>query len=892
MAVETTVTSAYSVGNGVTTAFSLPFYFIDPAHIVVTLDGVVQGGGYSVAGARVPAGGSVTFTSPPGAGVIVGRRRVVPVTQPIDTQNNQTIFEDVFDDGLDRRCMVEQQITEKLGRAITAPEGEESLNMVLSAAALRAGGVLVFDDLGQPTPSDFTAAQLEAAIQAAAAGVAPGTLGALATTAALLSLFGSGITLVSGTSFLTIGRTVVTDGGGGVWYYDASDTTSADNGGTLRVDAQSRRWKLGAGLTANVFMFGAKGDNGVTDNYAVLVKAFAIGTKIKMGAGIFGVSANAPVVVNTVIEGIPGSTFIKNLNNAVAGLGLKGNNTVSGVGWKGFGSKNTGLPGGDYLDSGLIAGDAGGITLRDLTFDNMAGPCIYGVDVSNIDISNIHITNSCGGTKLIYDAGMQQLTQFGAMGDIYFTSSGPFFSNIKIRHVWGECQTTAGSIVAKDICVEVDSGPGIDISGPYPRFEDVIVEDVTAYGYERCGITVSSEYGLEGEIAGGKFVVRDCHVFNTGSIGIKIKANNRIDITDNYVENYEIVGPETTVIGGGIHCNNAGNFLVKGNQVFQPLNPDGTSAGGAYSTNAINIIGLAGASGPYSAPFNTSNMVMTNNLAVGSRASAFRAHAQSRNLVMADNVALSCRGHTLVAGSGTGGLDNNPAHITISNCTYRGLAEGALSNLQSFSFNGTQNISVSNCQSEGAGGHSMVFANATNVNVSNCAMYNSGTFGQAGQNVGFVVQETDGFTMTGCTSKNFNGYTDQAYGLSFGVSVTGPITVVGNGELSGFNGALFGGAANIPSSGVTIADNQGIWQGLTSWTPGAIGTIASVSKTLSAPGVRAGDIAEVGVPGTGNYNIFEAVCSADTLTLYYFNPTAATRTPDPGTFYWSVKRRT
>jgi hypothetical protein len=162
VAVETTATSAYSVGNGVTTAFSLPFYFIDPAHIQITLDGALQGGGYNVLGARVPAGGTVTFVVPPALGVIVGRHRVVPITQPVDTQNNQTIFEDVFDDGLDRRCMVEQQLSELGGRAIGAPAGEEALNMTLPSAADRAGKILGFDLSGVPAVSRHLLTEMDA----------------------------------------------------------------------------------------------------------------------------------------------------------------------------------------------------------------------------------------------------------------------------------------------------------------------------------------------------------------------------------------------------------------------------------------------------------------------------------------------------------------------------------------------------------------------------------------------------------------------------------------------------------------------------------------------------------------------------------------------------------
>lgn len=64
------------------------------------------------------------------------------------------------------------------------------------------------------------------------------------TTADLLQAFPSSIVLTDGTVAITSGRNAVGDGGGGQFIYKASDTTSVDNGGTIRVDTDNRRWYL------------------------------------------------------------------------------------------------------------------------------------------------------------------------------------------------------------------------------------------------------------------------------------------------------------------------------------------------------------------------------------------------------------------------------------------------------------------------------------------------------------------------------------------------------------------------------------------------------------------------------------------------------------------------
>lgn len=79
------------------------------------------------------------------------------------------------------------------------------------------------------------------------------------TTAALLLAFALTVSLPTGTIAFTTGRTSEGDGGGGEYYYDAADTASADNGGTIRVDSAGRRWRAIVNNAVQVQLFGAGG---------------------------------------------------------------------------------------------------------------------------------------------------------------------------------------------------------------------------------------------------------------------------------------------------------------------------------------------------------------------------------------------------------------------------------------------------------------------------------------------------------------------------------------------------------------------------------------------------------------------------------------------------------
>lgn len=146
MAVETTVTSANFVGTGASATYALGFYVNSSDQVRVFVDGVLQviGDDYSVNNVGVSTGCNIVANFPLGSAVYIERQ--TPITQLVDTQNNETILEDVLDAGFDKLTMISQEIAALANRSVVFPKGEAGY--VLAAPSERAGKVFGFDATG------------------------------------------------------------------------------------------------------------------------------------------------------------------------------------------------------------------------------------------------------------------------------------------------------------------------------------------------------------------------------------------------------------------------------------------------------------------------------------------------------------------------------------------------------------------------------------------------------------------------------------------------------------------------------------------------------------------------------------------------------------------------
>lgn len=156
MTIATSTARADYAGDTVSTVFAVPFYFLDGSHLeVVKRDAagvetvLVKDVHYTVAGAAVPSGGSVTMLTAPASGEQLTIRRKVPITQTLDYVANDPFPAESHERGLDKLTMIVQQEAEEISRSLRAPVTEGALD-ALPPAADRAGKFMAFDGSGQP----------------------------------------------------------------------------------------------------------------------------------------------------------------------------------------------------------------------------------------------------------------------------------------------------------------------------------------------------------------------------------------------------------------------------------------------------------------------------------------------------------------------------------------------------------------------------------------------------------------------------------------------------------------------------------------------------------------------------------------------------------------------
>jgi hypothetical protein len=126
MTIATTASSIEYVGNGVTTVFSIPFYFLLASDLTITITTgsttvTLSGAGdYTVTGAGLLTGGTATLAVAPASLALVTITRVVPVTQLTDYVQDDAFPAESHEKALDKLTMICQQLQSNIDNAVLA----------------------------------------------------------------------------------------------------------------------------------------------------------------------------------------------------------------------------------------------------------------------------------------------------------------------------------------------------------------------------------------------------------------------------------------------------------------------------------------------------------------------------------------------------------------------------------------------------------------------------------------------------------------------------------------------------------------------------------------------------------------------------------------------------
>lgn len=275
-------TGPYS-GNGTADTFVYDFKITDQDHLVVleTDDSAVEstlvvGTDFTVTGVGADSGGTVVRVAgnlPTGYTWLISR--ATPVTQLSDFESQGDFSPQFHEDAFDRVVSIAQETNEELGRTIRIESG----NSALTPLAPLDGYIPQFTATG-----DVTQVSVATLLQTPAAEFA--SIGNIATLRAS--------TDATISSVFVEGYSAAGDDGGGWFVLDPTDTTSADDGGTIILDSQGTpgRWKRLVDGPLRVQWFGAD-PTGATDSASAIRDCIAVANSSKLtgNSGIYGVLA-------------------------------------------------------------------------------------------------------------------------------------------------------------------------------------------------------------------------------------------------------------------------------------------------------------------------------------------------------------------------------------------------------------------------------------------------------------------------------------------------------------------------------------------------------------------------------------------------------------------------
>ena len=138
------------VANGVQTNFSYPFPIFASEDMAVYLDGASQASGFTINGAGVTAGGSVTFDSAPANAAIITLERNLTIERVTDFLEGGDFSAQSINNELDYIIAGLQQVSRENDLMLKYGDHETPTNVQLPDMAVRANKALGFDASGNP----------------------------------------------------------------------------------------------------------------------------------------------------------------------------------------------------------------------------------------------------------------------------------------------------------------------------------------------------------------------------------------------------------------------------------------------------------------------------------------------------------------------------------------------------------------------------------------------------------------------------------------------------------------------------------------------------------------------------------------------------------------------
>jgi hypothetical protein len=273
-------------GNGTQTVFPFTFKVFDPTDMVVIRTDTTSGVDTPMAiyidftvtinaDQDTSPGGNVTMTAAPTSTQRLTVTSDIAYLQPIDVTNGGGFYPEVFTEEFDRLTILTQQLKQSVSSTLRFPVTDQNPVTDLPNAMTRSGKLLGFDSSGDPIAlslsgggtitgvTSFNGRQGNVSLLSSDVtnliGFTPNGY-EVVNVAAVRALSIPGPIAITTSGYYAAG-----DGGAANYYLDASDTTTADNGGTVLVTTDGRRFKLKHQGIVSVKQFGAKGDwNGST----------------------------------------------------------------------------------------------------------------------------------------------------------------------------------------------------------------------------------------------------------------------------------------------------------------------------------------------------------------------------------------------------------------------------------------------------------------------------------------------------------------------------------------------------------------------------------------------------------------------------------------------------